>query len=78
MRLTKLTFKRENCQLYQAKFYLNFDENRLYLRRRNGGRGLKSIKITYKTRVIAARQHFRTNQSRNNNLESVKNMKVKN
>ena len=72
MRLTKLTFKRENCQLYQAKFYLNFNENRLYLQRGNGGRGLKSIKIAYKTRVIAARQHFRTNQNRNNTLKVLK------
>ena len=48
-----------------GNFHRNSDIDQLFLQRKNRGRGLKSIKIAYETRIISARQHLI--RSNNNN-----------
>ena len=49
----------------------NSDVDRLYLQRKRGGRGLKSVPIAYESRVISIRQHLRTRTNKNCYLECV-------
>ena len=57
------------CMTYN--FHRNSDIDQLYLQRTTGGRGLKSIKIAYGTRVITARQHLIRSKNNNKYLENV-------
>ena len=52
-------------------FYRNSDIDRLYLKRRNGGRGLKCIKTTYEARIVAARRHLLSQKNTNRYLACV-------
>ena len=54
-----------------GKFYRNSDVDRLYLQRKRGCRGLKSIRIAYESRMVSIRQHLRTRKSKNCYLECV-------
>ena len=56
-----------------GNFHRNSDVDRLYVQRKKGGRGLKSIQIAYETRIISTRQHLRTNGKGNKYLENVTN-----
>ena len=49
-----------------GNFHRNSDIDHLYLKRKNGGRGLKCIKTTYEARIVAARRHllFQRNTNR--------------
>ena len=48
-----------------GNFHRNSDVDLLYLQRKRGGRGLKSIQIVYELRVISIRQHLRTRKNKN-------------
>ena len=43
----------------------NSDIDRLYVPRRNGGRGLKNIKTLYESRIISISQYLKLNRKRN-------------
>ena len=73
-----------------GSFHRNSDADRLYVPRKKGGRGLKSIQIVYECRIISIMQHIRQNvkqnqyidyvniQEQNKILRSVTNSKAKN
>ena len=48
-----------------ASFHPNSDIDRLYIQRKNGGRGLRSIETMYESRSISLRQHLNRNRNRN-------------
>ena len=43
----------------------NSDIDRLYVPRRNGGRGMKNIKTLYESRIISISQYLKLNRKRN-------------
>ena len=54
-----------------GNFNRNSDIDRLYLPRRNGGRGLKNVKTLYESRKISISQHLKLNRERNKYLREV-------
>ena len=52
-------------------FHRNSDIDRLYLKRKNGGRGLKCIKTTYEARFLAVRRHLLSQKNTNRYLACV-------
>ena len=54
-----------------GNFHRNSDVDQLYLQRKCGGRGLKSIRIAYESPVISIRQHLRTGKSKNCYLKCI-------
>ena len=48
-----------------GNFNRNSDIDRLYLPRRNGGRGLKNVKTLYDFRIISTSQHLKLDRERN-------------
>ena len=54
-----------------GNFNRNSDIDRLYLPRRNGGRGLKNVKTLYESRIISISQHLKLNRERNKYLREV-------
>ena len=54
-----------------GNFLRNSDIDRLYLKCKNGGRGLKCIQTTYEARIVAARWHLLSQKNTNRYLASV-------
>ena len=54
-----------------GNFNRNSDIDRLYLPRRNGGRGLKNVKTLYESRIISISQHLKLNRESNKYLREV-------
>ena len=54
-----------------GNFHRNCDIDRLYLKRKNGGRGLKCIKTTYEARIVAAKRHLLSQKNTNRYLACV-------
>ena len=54
-----------------GNFNRNSDIDRLYLPRRNGGRGLKNVKTLYESRKMSISQHLKLNRERNKYLRKV-------
>ena len=54
-----------------GNFNRNSDIDRLYLPRRNGGRGLKNVETLYESRIISISQHLKLNRERNKYLREV-------
>ena len=54
-----------------GNFHRNSDIDRLYLPRKMGGRGLKSIKLVYECRIISIHQHLLNSTHRNHYLKCV-------
>ena len=54
-----------------GNFHQNCDIHCLYLKRKNGGRGLKCIKTTYEERIVAARRHLLSQKNTNRYLACV-------
>ena len=54
-----------------GNFHRNTDIDILYLPRKMGGRGLKSIKLAYECRIISIRQHLLNSTHRNHYLKCV-------
>ena len=54
-----------------GNFHTNSDKDRLYVPRKEGGRGLKSIEDCYKSRIVGLRRHIIRDKERNHLLESV-------
>ena len=52
-----------------GSFHRNSDVDRLYVQRKKGGRGLKSIQIAYETKIISIRQHITQNVKQNKYIE---------
>ena len=52
-------------------FHGNSDIDRLYLKRKNRGRGLKCIKTTYEARIVTARRHLLSQRYKNKYLSCV-------
>ena len=55
-----------------GNFHRNPDVDRLYIPRRKGGRGLKSIQIAFETSIISVRQHLQANNKNNKYLNNSK------
>ena len=47
-----------------GSFHPNSDIDKLYINRKSGERGLKSIKILSESRILALRQHLRQSRER--------------
>ena len=54
-----------------GSFYRNSDVNQLYVKRTEGGRGLKSFKDSFKTHVVALSGHIRRDRERNHLLHNI-------
>ena len=54
-----------------GNFHRNSDIDLIYLKRENGGGGLKCIKTTYEARIIAARRHLLPQKNTNRYLACV-------
>ena len=54
-------------------FHPNSDVDRLYIGRNIGGRGLRSCRRLFESRIIALKQHLHHNKERNQNLNFVYN-----
>ena len=54
-----------------GSFHPNSDIDKLYISRKSGGRGLKSIKILFESRILALRQHLRQSRERSDILTCV-------
>ena len=54
-----------------GSFPRNSDVNRLYVKRTEGGRGLKSFNDSFKTRVVALNRHISRDRERNHLLHNV-------
>ena len=54
-----------------GNFHQNCDIDRLYLKRKNCGRGLKCIKTTYEAGIVAARRHLLSHKNTNRCLVCV-------
>ena len=48
-----------------GNFYPNSDIDKLYVDRKSGGGGLRSIKIMFESRLVALRQHLTHSKNRN-------------
>ena len=51
-----------------GSFHPNSDIDKLYISRKSGERGLKSIKILFESRILALRQHLRQSRERSDIL----------
>ena len=51
-----------------GSFHPNSDIDKLYISRKSGGRGLKSMKILFESRILALRQHLRQSRERSDIL----------
>ena len=54
-----------------GSFHRNSDKDRLYVSRKDGGRGLKSFEASFKTRIVALKRHIVEDKVRNHYLENV-------
>ena len=54
-----------------GNFHRNSDVNRLYLKRTEGGRGLKSFEETYISRIVSLKRHIEQDRDKNHYLENV-------
>ena len=54
-----------------GNFHRNSDKDRLYVSRKEGGRGLKSFEESYTSRMITLRRHIMKDKVNNHYLESV-------
>ena len=57
--------------MYDRNFLQNSDVNRLYLKRTEGGRGLKSFEETYISRIVSLKRHIERDRDKNHYLEDV-------
>ena len=56
----------------KGSFHHNSDVDRIYMSRVKGGRGLRSIRTLYESRIISFRQHLLRNTNRNEILGYVR------
>ena len=54
-----------------GNFHRNSDADRLYVKRSDGGRGIKSFESSFKTRTVGIRIHLIRDHPRNHLLENV-------
>ena len=54
-----------------GSFHRNSDVNRIYVKRTEGGRGLKSFEDSFKIRVVAVSRHISRDRERNHLLYNV-------
>ena len=54
-----------------GNFHWNSDVNRLYLKRTEKGRGLKSFEETYISRIVSLKRHIERDRDKNHYLENV-------
>ena len=52
-------------------FHRNSDVDRLYVKRTDGGRGLKNFEACFKTRIVGLRRHLMRDSQKNNLLVNV-------
>ena len=69
--IEQIDIKTRKILCMTGSFHPNFDIDRLYLKRKNGGRGLKCIKTTYEARIVAARRHLLSQKNTNRYLACV-------
>ena len=67
----KLNIKARKKLTLSGSFHPNSDTDKLYMSRSKGGRGLKSIKTLFESRIISIYQHLKLNSERNHILEYV-------
>ena len=69
--IQQIDIKTRKILCMTGNFHRNSDIDRLYLKRKNGGRGLKCIKTTYEARIVAARRHLLSQKNTNRYLACV-------
>ena len=69
--IEQIDIKTRKILCMTGNFHRNSDIDRLYLKRKNGGRGLKCIKTTYEARIVAARRHLLSQKNTNRYLACV-------
>ena len=69
--IEQIDIKTRNILCMTGNFHRNSDIDRLYLKRKNGGRGFKCIKTTYEARIVAARRHLLSQKNTNRYLAFV-------
>ena len=69
--LEKLDVKTRKILTYTGNFHINGDCDRLYVPRKDGGRGLKSVYTSFQSRIVAIRQYLHQASVRNPFLAQV-------
>ena len=69
--IKQLDIKTRKIMNMTGNFHINSDIDRLYLNRKNGGRGLKSIKTTFECRIISIERRLQLSRNRNKYLSKV-------
>ena len=54
-----------------GNFHRNSDVNRLYLKRAEGGRGLKSFEQMFISRIVLLKRHIAQDRDKNHYLENI-------
>ena len=57
--------------MYVREFHKNSDVDRLYVKRKDGGRGLKSFEDSFCTRIVGLAKHLERDRYRNHLLQNV-------
>ena len=64
----QINIKTRKILCMTGSFHRNSDIDRLYLKRKNGGRNFKCIKTTYEARIVVARRHLLSQRNTNRYL----------
>ena len=69
--IQQIDVKSRKVLTMSGNFHRNSDVDRLYISRKLGGRGLKSIQNAYESRIISVKQHLTLSVKRNKYLHKV-------
>ena len=69
--LNEMDIKTRKLLCLTGNFHINGDIDRLYIPRKDGGKGLKSIMTVFETRIISLAQHLGQSKNRNSYLNKV-------
>ena len=56
--IKQIDIKTRNILTMIGNFHPNNDIDKLYVHRKSGGRGLRSVKIMFESRLVTLRQHL--------------------
>ena len=70
--IRQVDINKRNLLTLTGSFHPNSDVDRIYISRTKGGRGLRSIRTLYESRIISLRQHLLRNANRNEILGYVR------
>ena len=69
--MEKVDKKTRKILCMTGNFHRNSDVNRLYLKRAEGGRGLKSFEQIFISRIVSLKRHIAQDRDKNHYLENV-------